>query len=225
MEKNEVMEGVGSVALLPDGSISGHFIQLPNSLCYGLHGTVKIQLGFDGLLEIIRGCNWMHYAMGYEETGERRCHSESKSRNARIKGSWLQRVGRMRDCHLAVAGERRNAQGLGEMLGGNTVRISRLVSTTLRKKERDVIVECRGHDAARFQNIDHAHGWDEDVSGMVEQKHGKHKISVSFECETLKAGKTAEDHIKQFIPKVAGLDAVVNIGRMKIAGLDFDAED
>ncbi|KAK9114620.1 hypothetical protein Syun_021417 [Stephania yunnanensis] len=172
MEKNEVMEGVGSVALLPDGSISGHFIQLPSSLCYGLHGTVKIQLGFDGLLEVIRG--WK-----------------------------LERGGAI-------------VKAKAEMLVNDLFQ---------RKKERDVIVECRGHDAARFQSIDHAHGWDEDVSGMVEQKHGKHKVSVSFECETLKAGKAAEDHIKQFIPKVAGLDAVVNIGRMKIAGLDFDAED
>jgi hypothetical protein len=33
------MEGVASIALLPCGSISGHFIQLPHSICYGLHGT------------------------------------------------------------------------------------------------------------------------------------------------------------------------------------------
>lgn len=32
-------EGVASIALLPCGSISGHFIQLPQSICYGLHGT------------------------------------------------------------------------------------------------------------------------------------------------------------------------------------------
>ena len=38
-EKEEVMEGVASIALLPCGSISGHFIQLPHSICYGLHGT------------------------------------------------------------------------------------------------------------------------------------------------------------------------------------------
>ncbi|KAG6742935.1 hypothetical protein POTOM_053879 [Populus tomentosa] len=60
---------------------------------------------------------------------------------------------------------------------------------------------------------------------MVEEKHGKKKIHVSFECETLKADKAAEDHIKQFMPKLAGLDAVVNIGRMSISGLDFEAED
>lgn len=50
--------------------------------------------------------------------------------------------------------------------------------------------------------------WEEDVIGLVEQKHGKKKVSVSFECETLKAEKAAEDHIKQFMPKLAGLDAV-----------------
>lgn len=35
----KVMEGVGSIALLPSGSLSGHFVHLPNSVCYGLHGT------------------------------------------------------------------------------------------------------------------------------------------------------------------------------------------
>jgi hypothetical protein len=33
------MEGVASIALLPTGAISGHFIRLPDSICYGLHGT------------------------------------------------------------------------------------------------------------------------------------------------------------------------------------------
>lgn len=37
MEKT--MEGVASIALLPCGSISGHFVQLPHSVCYGLHGV------------------------------------------------------------------------------------------------------------------------------------------------------------------------------------------
>lgn len=50
--------------------------------------------------------------------------------------------------------------------------------------------------------------WEKDVVGMVEQKHGKNKILLSFECETLKADKAAEDHIKQFMPKLAGMDAV-----------------
>lgn len=43
---------------------------------------------------------------------------------------------------------------------------------------------------------------------MVEEKHGKNKIMISFDCETLKAEKAAEDHIKHFMPKLAGLDAV-----------------
>ena len=67
--------------------------------------------------------------------------------------------------------------------------------------------------------------WEMDVVGMVEQKHGKNKIVVSFECETLKADKAAEDHIRQFMPKLAGLDAVVNIGRMSITGLDLEAAE
>lgn len=50
--------------------------------------------------------------------------------------------------------------------------------------------------------------WENDVVGMVEKKDGKSKILVSFECDTLKAEKAAEDHIKQFMPKLAGLDAV-----------------
>jgi hypothetical protein len=43
--------------------------------------------------------------------------------------------------------------------------------------------------------------------GMVEQRDGKNKILVSFACETLKAEKAAEDHIRQFMPKLAGLNA------------------
>lgn len=58
-------------------------------------------------------------------------------------------------------------------------------------------------------NIDYVvNSWEKDVVGMVEEKHGKNKISISFECETLKADKAAEEHIRQFMPKLAGLDAV-----------------
>lgn len=35
------MEGVASVALMDNGCISGHFIHLPHSICYGIHGTGK----------------------------------------------------------------------------------------------------------------------------------------------------------------------------------------
>ncbi|KAJ0043857.1 hypothetical protein Pint_19127 [Pistacia integerrima] len=157
----EGKEGVASIALLPCGSISGHFIHVPHSICYGLHGT--------------------------ELSCEREC---SRGEDYRL-------------IKLTVIDY--NVQA--------------------RKKEQAVVVECRGHDAARFHNIDHAHGWEKDVVGMVEQKHGKNKIQVSFECETLKADKAAEDHIKQFMPKLAGMDAVVNIGRMRISGLDFEAEE
>ncbi|CAL5369836.1 unnamed protein product [Camellia sinensis] len=156
-KKGAVMEGVASIALLPCGSISGHFIQLPHSVCYGLHGT--------------------------ELACERECSR------------------------------------------GEDYRLIKLTITDYTSKaERFVVVECRGHDAARFRNIDHAHGWEKDVVGMVEQEHGKSKILISFDCETLKADKAAEDHIRQFMPKLAGMDAVVNVGRMSIEGLDFEAE-
>ncbi|GFP95247.1 hypothetical protein PHJA_001669100 [Phtheirospermum japonicum] len=59
---------------------------------------------------------------------------------------------------------------------------------------------------------------------MLEEKHGKSKVSVSFECVTLKADKAAEEHISKFMPKLVGPDAVVNIGPMTIMGLDFDAD-
>ncbi|MBA0712322.1 hypothetical protein Golax_011430, partial [Gossypium laxum] len=140
-EPKEVKEGVASIALLPNGSLSGHFIQLPQSICYGLHGT---ELACE--MECSRGEDY------------------------------------------------------------------RLIKLTIidynNKKDHTVVVECRGHDAARFHNINHAHGWEKDVVDMVEEKEGKKKILVSFECETLKSDKAAEEHIKQFMPKLSGLDAV-----------------
>lgn len=45
---------------------------------------------------------------------------------------------------------------------------------------------------------------------MLDQKHGKRKVYVSFDCETLKAEGAAEDHIRKFMPKLAGMDAVGN---------------
>uniref|UniRef100_A0A803LSG1 Uncharacterized protein n=1 Tax=Chenopodium quinoa TaxID=63459 RepID=A0A803LSG1_CHEQI len=50
--------------------------------------------------------------------------------------------------------------------------------------------------------------WGKDITNEVEQKQTKSKIIVSFECEALKADKAAEDHIRQFMPKLAGMDAV-----------------
>ncbi|XP_073310460.1 uncharacterized protein [Primulina huaijiensis] len=142
MDENgeNVMEGVASMALLPNGSISGHFIQLPQSICYGLHGT--------------------------EIECERECSR------------------------------------------GEDYRLIKLTITDYNNRsERDILVECRGHDAAKICNVDHAHGWQEDVMGMLEEKHGKCKVSISFECETLKADEAAEDHIKKFMPKLSGMGA------------------
>jgi hypothetical protein len=39
--------------------------------------------------------------------------------------------------------------------------------------------------------------WENDVVGMLEEKDKKHRVLVSFGCETLKPEKVAEDHIKQ----------------------------
>ncbi|MCL7027256.1 hypothetical protein MKW94_022039 [Papaver nudicaule] len=137
------MEGITSIALLPCGSISGHFIQLPDSVCYGLQGS------------------------------ELACEMECSR--------------------------------------GEDYRLIKLtIIDYVRKKEKVVVVECRGHDAARLRNVDQAHGWEKDVIGMVEKKNAEHKISVSFDCETLKADKVAEDHIKQFMPNLAGLEDVVD---------------
>ncbi|KAG9439327.1 hypothetical protein H6P81_019492 [Aristolochia fimbriata] len=152
------VEGVASIALLPSGSISGHFVSLPESVCYALHGT--------------------------ELACEREC---SRGEDYRL--------------------------------------IKLTIFDYASKRERVVVVECRGHDAARFQNVDHVHGWEEDVVGMVEQKHEKHRIQISFECDTLKAEMAAEDHIRKFMPNVAGLGAVVNVGRMSVSGLEFEVED
>ncbi|THU74599.1 hypothetical protein C4D60_Mb04t35080 [Musa balbisiana] len=114
------------------------------------------------------------------------------------------------------------------------------------RKEKVIVVECRGHDCARFQNVDHAHGWENDIVDMIEQKHGKQKISVSFECETLKADNAAEEHLKSYMPNLVGLCAVgsyaeslqseqpkslspsfltrFNVGQMSISGLDFKGD-
>ncbi|CAI0588706.1 unnamed protein product [Linum tenue] len=87
-----VKEGISSIALLPCGSISGHFIQLPGSICYGL------QL--------------------HEVACEREC---SRGEDYRL--------------------------------------IKLTIIDYNSKKEQDVMVECRGHDAARLSNIDHAQGY------------------------------------------------------------------
>lgn len=43
---------------------------------------------------------------------------------------------------------------------------------------------------------------------LVAKEQEKRKIAISFECETLKADEAAEGHIRQFMPKLTGLDAV-----------------
>ncbi|CAH1437592.1 unnamed protein product [Lactuca virosa] len=95
-DEQSKMEGMASIALLPDGSISGHFVHLPHSVCYGIHGA--------------------------EIACERECSR------------------------------------------GEDYRLVKLTIIDFNsKKERDVVVERRGHDAARLCNIDHAHGWEKDV--------------------------------------------------------------
>jgi len=44
--------------------------------------------------------------------------------------------------------------------------------------------------------------------GLVKKEHGNEKVLLSFECETLKADKDAEDHITKYMPNLCGLDAV-----------------
>eukprot|EP01018_Ginkgo_biloba_P024864 Gb_02509 [translate_table: standard] len=61
---------------------------------------------------------------------------------------------------------------------------------------------------------------------MVEKnKEKRNKLFISFECETLKAENDAQDHIRRYLPNLIGCDAVVNIGTMKIRGLDFNSEE
>lgn len=50
--------------------------------------------------------------------------------------------------------------------------------------------------------------WEDDIVGLVEKDHGNQKVLLSFECETLKADKDAEDHIAKYMPNLCGLDAV-----------------
>lgn len=52
------------------------------------------------------------------------------------------------------------------------------------------------------------YSWEDDIVGLVEKKHGNRKFSLSFECETLKADKAAEEHISKYMPNLKGLDAV-----------------
>ncbi|EPS71767.1 hypothetical protein M569_03002 [Genlisea aurea] len=131
------MEGVASIALLPGGSISGHFIQLPGSICYGLHGT--------------------------ELECEREC---SKGEDFRL--------------------------------------IKLTITDYHRKREKEVVVECRGHDAAKMDTAHCAHGWQKDVWGWWKKK-----------------GNMEEEEEEE--PESKSL--FVNIGPMTITGLDFESDD
>uniref|UniRef100_A0A0E0KBG9 Uncharacterized protein n=1 Tax=Oryza punctata TaxID=4537 RepID=A0A0E0KBG9_ORYPU len=54
------------------------------------------------------------------------------------------------------------------------------------------------------------------------KKHGNRKFSISFECETLKVDKAAEEHISKYMPNLSGLDA---IRKMSISGINLDEDD
>ncbi|XP_078436458.1 uncharacterized protein LOC144707202 isoform X1 [Wolffia australiana] len=153
------MEGIASIALLPCGSISGHFIRLEDSSCYGLHGT--------------------------ELACEREC---SRGEDYRL--------------------------------------IKLTICDYSNKREKVVVIEYRGHDAAKFRSIHCVHGWGEEAAEEVEKANqGKQNISISFDCETLKADAAAEDHVRRFMPKLSGHDVVVNVGPMTISGFDFQVEE
>ncbi|KAF2598552.1 hypothetical protein F2Q68_00011835 [Brassica cretica] len=129
--EGEVKEGVASIVLLPCGSISGHFIHMPLSICYGLHGT------------------------------ELACETEcSRGEDYRLMKLTII------DYNVTkfIAFQRQQADELN-------------IKTYL------VCESFRCDRASR-------------------------RKSVSFECETLKADQAAEDHVRQFMPKLAGLDAV-----------------
>lgn len=55
-------EGIASIALLPCGTISGHFIQMPSSICYGLHGTGNFTLLLLGANQKI----WSFFFVGFD---------------------------------------------------------------------------------------------------------------------------------------------------------------
>lgn len=153
------MRGIASIALLPSGSISGHFVDLLTSKCFGLFGT--------------------------QISCEREC---SRGDDYRL------------------------------------INLSILDYTT--RKEVQVIVECRGHDAARFRNATDVHGWEEEVMQDLESKANNGCVpNVKFECEVLKADEDAEEHIRRYLPALSGREAVVNVGPMEIEGLNFETTE
>nr|CAB3501373.1 unnamed protein product [Digitaria exilis] len=143
-DSGETMEGVASIALLPSGAISGHFIRLPDSICYGLQGTPI-------------SC-------------EREC---SRGEDYRL-------------IKLTII----------DFKVGFSHKFVMIICQS--KKEKVLVVVCRGHDAARIQNIDHLHGWEDDIVALVEKEHGNQKVLFSFE---------------------------LNIGKMCITGINLNEDD
>ncbi|KAH0969019.1 hypothetical protein GBA52_029118 [Prunus armeniaca] len=123
----DVMEGVASIALLPSGAISGHFIHRQNSIsiCYGLFGT------------------------------ELACEKECSR--------------------------------------GEDYRLIKLE-----------IIDYSNGTLPFYNAVGRRMLWI-----WLKNSMGRTSFLVSFNCETLKSDKAAEDHIKQFMPKLAGLDAIV----------------
>lgn len=159
-DKEEVLEGIASIALFPSGSLSGHFLHTASSTCLGLFGT--------------------------EIACERECSR------------------------------------------GEDYRLLNLTIINFKtKKETTVVVERKGEDAARLSTTCDLHGWDEEV---VQEANNRHRSGgtapvITFECETLKAGREAEEHLKKFLPSLVGRDAAVNIGRMTIKSLSLSVKD
>ncbi|KAL0343829.1 UNVERIFIED_CONTAM: hypothetical protein Sangu_1270300 [Sesamum angustifolium] len=109
--------GVASIALLPNGSISGHFIQLPHSICYGLHGTE---------LECERECS-----RGEDYRLIKLTVTDYNTKREKI--SWW---------------------------SAEDMMLPRYVALTM------------------LMGLSFGNRWQKDVVGMLEQKHGKHKVSV-----------------------------------------------
>eukprot|EP00898_Chlorokybus_atmophyticus_P005355 jgi/Chlat1/5820/Chrsp4S00483 len=148
--------GVASLAFLPSGQVSGHFVDAASRSCFGL--------------------------VGHELPCERECsHGEDH-----------------RLLSLAILDFATN-------------------------KERRVVVEQSGSDAAKFATTSTAHGWDEEVVRAASE--AKSTLKVSFRCRELKADADADAHLQKTHPRLVGRGAVVNIGPMTIEGLAFsDAE-
>ncbi|PPS12770.1 hypothetical protein GOBAR_AA07874 [Gossypium barbadense] len=171
VESKEVKEGVASIALLPNGSLSGHFIQLPQSICYGLHGT--------GTFQVVLTYLYLYaYVRIYIRDG---CQIRILPRKINKKCNAAFNL----KCHKAML--KRGIIRKIILWWWSVEGMMQLGSTT----------------SAMLM-----------VGRRMLWIWLKKKILVSFECETLKSDKAAEEHIKQFMPKLSGLDAVEGIGSL-----------